>query len=560
MRPAMSKWWDDVVSSYTAPVYASAENARLARESETGGRFSVSKGKGAGSLIWGDRVRIVGGDATADDIVRIEARGREAFIRSRHLGGAPLLEVYVIDVGQGDGLLIVTPEGHNLMIDGGNLRKVQNGGKNAADFVDWKFSKDYCRRADRADPDKRIVKLDAMIATHNDQDHFGGLLDLLDIETSENRSELDCSQVRVDAIYHAGLSWWWKKGSGDKKNDRTLAAREGYFKKLIGDRASCARAVAKLDAPDADTLSGSWGRFIRAATQTRRASGEDAPALIERLSSTTHDWLPGFDDQRRHSAVAIRVLGPVAEGTPDAPKLKVFPDGDSKNTNGHSALLRLDYGDRRILLTGDLNTHAQRYLMERYGDDFEKEFGCDVAKGCHHGSNDVSYKFLLGMQTVATVISSGDAETHDHPRPAIVAASAVAGRKLLSEDGEELICPLVFMTEVARSYGIGPIASLEEFGEAQPAYSARRPKEPLKQHKTLAEKSRFRALLASAPKKPREWPRLDKVMAVKDLVYGLVNVRTDGETLFFASYEEAGASWATHVLTGEDIAQAELGM
>jgi beta-lactamase superfamily II metal-dependent hydrolase len=31
-----------------------------------------------------------------------------------------------------------------------------------------------------------------MIATHNDQDHFGGLLDLLDIEAPENRAELDC--------------------------------------------------------------------------------------------------------------------------------------------------------------------------------------------------------------------------------------------------------------------------------------------------------------------------------------------------------------------------------
>jgi len=61
MQPAMPKWWDDVVSSYVAPIYASEENARKARESESDGRFSVSRGTGAGSLIWGDRVRVVAG-------------------------------------------------------------------------------------------------------------------------------------------------------------------------------------------------------------------------------------------------------------------------------------------------------------------------------------------------------------------------------------------------------------------------------------------------------------------------------------------------------------------
>jgi hypothetical protein len=87
-------------------------------------------------------LHVIEGNPDTDEIVRIEARGRDVFIRARHLGGEALLEVYVIDVGQGDGLFVVTPEGHNLMIDGGNLRKVQNGGKNAADFVDWKFAKE----------------------------------------------------------------------------------------------------------------------------------------------------------------------------------------------------------------------------------------------------------------------------------------------------------------------------------------------------------------------------------------------------------------------------------
>jgi len=60
------------------------------------------------------------------------------------------------------------------------------------------------------------------------------------------------------------------------------------------------------------------------------------------------------------------------------------------------------------------------------------EFLCDVAKACHHGSDDVSYEFLSAMRPAVTVISSGDNEGHDHPRPGIVAASATTGHLEIS--------------------------------------------------------------------------------------------------------------------------------
>lgn len=559
MRPAQPKWWDDAISSYVAPYYASAEEAAAAVEEESGGRFKVKKGKVKGHFIWGDRVRVLSNDPATDDIVKVAGRASEVFIRSRHLGGAALLELYVIDVGQGDGLLAVTPEGHHIMIDGGNVRKNQNGGKNAADFVDWKFIKDYLSASDRKKPEKRVIRLDAMIASHNDIDHFGGLSDLLNFSKPENKSELDASEVRVDNFYHAGLSWWTTINSKGKK-DRTLGATAGYYDRLIGDRASCEKATRKLASPDKNTLSGAWGVCIRGAVECMQASVPGAPTNIERLSHGTHEFLPGFGPSEPNSSVTIRVLGPIAEGSAAKPKLKVFPDGDSKNTNGHSIVLRLDYGKRRLLLTGDLNTHAQHYIMNNYGTDFGREFSCDVAKGCHHGSNDVSYSFLLGMKPVATVISSGDAEDYDHPRPAIVAASAITGRKLLSEDGDTLISPLVFMTEVARSYRLAEIEELHEYDERQAPHQGERPSGAVNKFASVEDKSHFRAMLAKSPSKPKDWPRLDQVVAVRDLVYGLVNVRTDGETLFFAALEEEGPNWATHILTDDDIAQAELGM
>ena len=195
--PAKEKWWDDVIKSDTANYYQTADQA----QKDKGGKKSPSRGR-KGTYIWGDRVRVL---RSASGVKRVSARGVEYWVNNRHLGGEPVLEVYVIDVGQGDGLLVVTPEGHNIMVDGGNTRSFQNGGKNAADFVDWKFFKDYLSFDDRKDPSEAKVQLDAMVATHNDIDHFGGLHDLIDPD-EKDRTELDCRSVTTEVVYRGGMT------------------------------------------------------------------------------------------------------------------------------------------------------------------------------------------------------------------------------------------------------------------------------------------------------------------------------------------------------------------
>jgi beta-lactamase superfamily II metal-dependent hydrolase len=542
--PARAPWWDDVISSDTAHYYASSASAR--KDDGSGKAPGGSKGQ----FIWGDRVRRLKSDGNA---VRVSGRGREYWVHKRHLGGEPLLEVYIIDVGQGDGILVVTPEGHNLMIDGGNIRRNQVTGKNAADFVDWKFARDYVNRSDRFDDDKTTIRLDALIATHNDIDHFGGLWDLLDMD-AKNRAELDAGDVKVEQMYHAGLSWWWNGLDSKGRNKRSLGpTQSGAYTKLLGNRAAAKAATDALSDPDFDTLSGSWGRFIRSVVDSRRNSG--APTGVSRLSDLTGSHLPGFGPGE-DSACTIRVLGPIEEDAGGTPGLKKFKDGDSKNTNGHSVVLRLDYGDRRVLLTGDLNTHSQHHIIDRYGADFVPEFKVDVAKGCHHGSHDVSYRFLEGLRPLVTVISSGDAETHDHPRPTIVAASAITGRRLIDAETDHLIAPMVYMTEVARSVALADISKMGEYPAPRPPFERKSPKGAKKIHDTTDEMSRFRLFLGSNPDGPFDWPRLDHAKVVTGIKYGLVNVRTDGQRLFIAQLEESGDDWAWHALTPQQIAEA----
>jgi len=555
MKPAQKKWWDDVVSVDIAHYYRSQADAELAVEKAE--EDKTSKKGLRGTLIWGDRVRVLK-RVTSKKVVQVSARGMdypggEMWMKSDDLGGEPLLELYVIDVGQGDGLLIVTPEGHHLMIDGGNLRTDQTSGKNAADFVDWKFAQDYRSYTERNRKDRAPIRLDAVIASHCDQDHFGGLLDLLDLEDPKNVAELDSSGVQAEAIYHAGLSWWArkKKKNGKVKIERWLGdVKDGFYTKLLLNRQAAVKATKKLDDPDENTLYGSWGKFIRAATRTKKASNPKSNSKIQRISTGTNHFLPGFADTDPTS-VSIRVLGPIESTVDSSPALMQFPDGESKNTNGHSIILRLDYGDRRFLLTGDLNTHSQNLIMETLGEDFIMEFKSDVAKGCHHGSHDVSYQFLDGLRPLATVISSGDAETYDHPRPNIIATSAITGRKLVEDDN--LVAPLIYITEVARSVSVARIGKMGEFPESRPKYERKRPTGVKKYHDTEEEMSKFRLYLGGSQKSPFDWPRLDCARVVRGIRYGLINVRTDGKRLYFAQMEERGNDWAFATLSPEQI-------
>lgn len=70
------------------------------------------------------------------------------------------LQITYLYVGQGDGMVIQTPTGHNIVIDGGNPGK----GKVIERYIKYTGSR----------------RIDLMIVSHSDKDHIGGLIDLLE--------------------------------------------------------------------------------------------------------------------------------------------------------------------------------------------------------------------------------------------------------------------------------------------------------------------------------------------------------------------------------------------
>jgi hypothetical protein len=119
---------------------------------------------------------------------------------------------------------------------------------------------------------------------------------------------------------------------------------------------------------------------------------------------------------------------------------------ESHTVNGNSLVLRLKYGNRSFLFGGDLNQPAQAYLDDRYPD--MTPFAVEVNKACHHGSSDFDLDYLKSVAPQATVFSSGDNGSYDHPLPDAIGAAAKHSQ------GD---FPLVFSTELARETGSGGI-------------------------------------------------------------------------------------------------------
>ncbi|MGI9614410.1 MAG: hypothetical protein ACR2QO_15980, partial [Acidimicrobiales bacterium] len=76
-------------------------------------------------------------------------------------------------------------------------------------------------------------------------------------------------------------------------------------------------------------------------------------------------------------------------------------------------------------------------------DETDGDFEVDVAKACHHGSSDFSVEFLKRVKPYATTVSSGDNKSFDHPM-----ADALGAIARHSRDDH----PLVFSTELGRAH------------------------------------------------------------------------------------------------------------
>lgn len=112
----------------------------------------------------------------------------------------------------------------------------------------------------------------------------------------------------------------------------------------------------------------------------------------------------------------------------------LFPDtdlffNDANNENNDSLVLRVSYFDTVFLFTGDLESDAERVLVN------SGSLASDVLKVGHHGSKTSSSAELLNaVKPTFAVISVGENNRYGHPAPQTLKNLKLVGAKILRTD------------------------------------------------------------------------------------------------------------------------------
>ena len=350
-----------------------------------------------------------------------------------------VLKVNFVDVQQGDGSVIETPDGKVMLVDGGDNQLF-------ARYLAARF-----RGTTAAEPQK----IDCILVTHGDADHFSGLVDIYESEKlTDKRKRLF---IQPDRIYHNGLV---KRPT--TRNNKAVPETEllGPTKK-IGNKLILTGLVDDLLAvPDAE-----MNREFRAWKAALKEYNARHPIDFRRLEFGDNDAFAFFN----HGDLRIDVFGPslTESGSirglrflgapPKGPRIghdsvstedQGFTGASASHTiNGHSIVFRLSYGGFSYLFAGDLNDEASRFLAREHNRG-ALNLRSEVFKVPHHGSADFSGGFFQAVSPVINVVSSGDESARKeyiHPRATLMGA---LGRWSRVDE------PLVFVTELVAFFNV----------------------------------------------------------------------------------------------------------
>lgn len=446
-------------------------------------------------ILWGDWLTVEGEEP--DGWLRIiwspRSNPRTLFIPRADTVAERPLEIVFLDVGQGDGAVLITPETGAregvIVIDAGE-------GDNMERFLNGRF-KAY-----------RGFNFDAAVITHPDSDHYRGFGAIF------ANPKIGFKTIWQNGLVERAVAGTWAKIGPAAKDpvskityQTELAETDAEVRALLPDRVRNAKYLyptvmqAAIDNPKV-------GAIAMLSTEHGQIEGG-------------RSYMPGYgpSDGRGY---AIEVLGPAVErDAAGKARLRRIGGSYGETKNGHSILLRLTYDRFSVFFGGDLNEPAERYLLTRYGGlttfpaagsaeyrmmvgTVAQRFRSDVMKVCHHGSEKVTDAFLEAVKPACFIISSGDEEGHVHPRPDLLGRLGRAGMGA---------SPVLLSTELQRSTREKADRELIDQVERDVARLATAP--------TPALAASIKASLATLRK-----TNVD--------VYGAIYLKTDGERLITA--------------------------
>ncbi len=340
-------------------------------------------------LLFGDEVREAAIPGLGAGCTGVTYRHRKGYVDTTEFAENHPMEIYFMDVGQGDSTFIITPAGKKILVDGGK-------GNEAYQFLSWKYRLDL----DDAEP----VDIDLLVVSHTDDDHLGGLVPIIQHPL-----------IQVKKVIHSGIA---KYSSGFETSLGNTIEHDGETYLLTRHD-----SIGDIAGDNLTNLMTSW-----------RDACVAEPGLVYQAVDTRNPVIDLGDP-----AVSLQVLAPRLAAIPghDQP---VFPwfDGIGPTVNGNSVVLQLTYDKVKVLLSGDLNKKSEKYLIS----DAQFTSDCDahILKAPHHGSNDYEREFLKAVHPQVTVVSSGEMKDFGHPRANFLGTVGSVSR---SKE------PLLFSTELA---------------------------------------------------------------------------------------------------------------
>jgi competence protein ComEC len=174
------------------------------------------------------------------------------------------------------------------------------------------------------------------------------------------------------------------------------------------------------DADHIDGLNDVARNFDVRAALVARTTGDDEE-LARFAQTLSEESIPvrliGAGDVLRFGAVTAKVLWPLPSANPEAP-----------SRNNDSIVLRLELGDRALLLTGDIEMAGENRVLRATGD-----LRADVVKVAHHGSKTSSTEsFIAAAQARFAVISVGQTSIFGHPNRDVVERWRASGAQVLT--------------------------------------------------------------------------------------------------------------------------------
>ena len=274
------------------------------------------------------------------------------------------MRVHVLDVGQGDSILIISPEGKVVLIDAGD----QTRGKTVVEDL-----KRY-----------NVQQIDYLIATHTHPDHIGGMDDVLKNTKVLNVLHNDIPPPEVVA-----------NEAADKKQEDA--------KKQPGRKAAAKAPPPKKQGKTTELPT------VKAYNEYK-STVEQSGAQFRKLAPDEKIDLGG--------GCILTVLAPQP---PFFTREQMKAGGNELNAN--SLVMRLDYGEFSMLLAGDAEAQTEDRLLSK-----DLNLAATVLKVAHHGSKYATTEnFVKRVKPQAAIISASEFNRYGHPAPSVLERLKAAG-------------------------------------------------------------------------------------------------------------------------------------